>query len=254
MVRSAIPSDASALAVRIRRQRQALRLSLAETAEMAGVSTGFLSMLENNVGHQPGYDRVSRIASALGLGVDVVDCSGPLPEPRSGLAAELGACLAVKRRARLADLTLATGAPLVAVRMALRRLHANLSPCGMRVVDSGYEAELQPLPGLAAAASLVAPCKTAPMTEARMMTLAIVAAYGVTTRKAVEEIRGLDSVELLAGLVGDGYLEVLTDDRSPGAPYTYRLTPRVLEEIGMDTIEEMRTVLHEHIGGAGNGG
>ncbi len=234
--------ESEAVAVTIRRQRQAMHLSLAETARLANVSTGFLSMLENGALHQPGYDRFRRVAVALGLDPRLVEAS-PLREPPVDLAAQLGACLAVARKAGLAELSRVTSAQVAEVRRGLRQLSSALSVCGMRVIDSGYEAELAPLAKLGLTAAGMAKPNRVGMTEARMTVLAIVAAHGIATRRLVEEIRTQDSADILTGLVQDGYLEAHLDERAAGRPLTFRLSPRVLEEVGMDTIEEMRALI-----------
>lgn len=247
MVGLAIQSDAQALAIRIRRQRQALRLSLAETAELAGVSTGFLSMLESGGTHQPGHDRLTRVASVLGLGTEFVEARAEQLQAAPDLSARLGACLAVVRKAQLAELARATRSTLAEVRAGLRDLSSELASCGMTVVDSGHQAELVPQAALGAEAARLIPPRVSLMTEARMTVLAIVAAHGAATNKLVDEIRGLDSSELLVGLLSEGYLEALQDERSVGRPYVYRLTPRVLEEIGMETVEQMRAAIRPRV-------
>src|SRR3982074_484431 len=79
--------------------------------------------------------------------------SEPLPEeawrqqPREisdELVATLGACLAAVRSATLAELAQATGAPVPDVRLALRRLAAQLEPMGMHVLDDGSHVQLAP--------------------------------------------------------------------------------------------------------------
>lgn len=239
-------AQSEALAGRIRRQRQALHLSLTEAAELAQVSTGFLSMLENGSSHQPGYDRLTRVANALGLGPYLIDPPGAAREPSQDLVAALGSCLSVIRSAQLSDLARATHSSLVEVRQALRQLNRELAACGMRVVDSGYEAALVPVPKLAPTAAAITKVRCVPMTESRMTVLAIVAAYGAATRRLVDEITGRDSADLLVGLVSDEYLEASNDETAVGRPYIYRLTSRVIEEIGMETVEELRSALGRH--------
>lgn len=229
-------------AAAIRRQRLAHGLSLGEVATQAGVSVGFLSMLENGTGHQPGYDRLRRVTTTLGLDPQNLKTS-PVRPLSADLPARLGACLAVTRKAHLAELARATSAELPDVRQSLRSLDAALSVCGMRVIDSGYEAELAPLATLGSTAAGMAAPRPSPMTNDRMTVLAIVAAHGVATRRIVDEVRGLDSADLLAALVSEGYLEASQDERSVGKPLTFHLSPRVLEEVGLETIEQMRALV-----------
>ena len=244
-------AQSEALAEQIRRQRQALHLSLTEAAELAQVSAGFLSMLENGSRHQPGYDRLSRVAEALGLGQELASRpAGPAPDPSPPieLVSRLGACLVVARKVQLGDLARVTGETIPGVREGLRSLSAELSNCGICVIDSGLEAELVPLQLLAKTAAEIGTVRPSSLTEPRMIVIAITAAYGAVTRRLLEEIRGVDSAELLAGMVEDGYLEANIDKGSPGGPHVYRLTARTLQEVGAETVEELRHRLEAHTG------
>jgi chromosome segregation and condensation protein ScpB len=89
--------------------------------------------------------------------------------------------------------------------------------------------------------------------------LAIVIMDGMATRRRIEEVRGAaqlsmgpngptslprDSSETLALLLSRGLLCAERDDRATGRPLVYRPTPRLLQLLGADTLEQARVRLH----------
>jgi chromosome segregation and condensation protein ScpB len=88
--------------------------------------------------------------------------------------------------------------------------------------------------------------------------LAIVIMDGMATRRRIEEVRGAaalsigpeapvslprDSSETLALLVSRGLLSAERDDHATGRPLVYRPTPRLLQLLGTETLEEVRASL-----------
>jgi Segregation and condensation complex subunit ScpB len=78
---------------------------------------------------------------------------------------------------------------------------------------------------------------------------------GMATRRRIEEVRGAtqlsigpdgplslprDSSETLALLLSRGLLEADRDDHANGRPLVYSLTPRLLQLLGVETLEEAR--------------
>jgi chromosome segregation and condensation protein ScpB len=171
----------------------------------------------------------------------------------------LGACLATVRSATLAELAEATGATISEVRLALRRLAVQLEPAGMQVLDDGSQVQLAAERRFHGAVShLLKPEQLPRLTQEQAEVLAIVIAEGITTRRRIEEIRGAeqlsigpegpvslprDSSETLALLLSRGLLCADRDDHAMGRPLVYRPTPRLLQLVEVETLEEARRKL-----------
>jgi chromosome segregation and condensation protein ScpB len=137
-----------------------------------------------------------------------------------------------------------TGSSIGDVRRGLATLAEELHACGMTVLDDGTHARLAPVRELLRFAAKVAqPRRRRRWSMPQMETLALAIAHGATTKREVEDVRGVDSGELLAGLTAQGYLAVNVDDAAVGRPHVYRPTSLVLEVFGANTIEELRAGL-----------
>jgi chromosome segregation and condensation protein ScpB/DNA-binding XRE family transcriptional regulator len=245
------------LAEELRRRRVALGWTLEQVAEQAKVSVGMLSLIETGK-RRPSLRSWQRIRQTLGI-------TEPLPEeawrqpPREisdELVATLGACLAAIRAATLAELAEATGVSISDVRLALRRLAEQLEPAGMQVLDDGSHVQLAPDRHFHdAIAQVVRPERLSRLTQEQAEILAIVIMDGIATRRRIEEVRGAaqlsrgpegpitlprDSSETLALLLSRGLLCAERDDHATGRPLVYRPTPKLLEVLGVDTLEEAR--------------
>jgi chromosome segregation and condensation protein ScpB len=245
------------LAEQLRRRRTALGWTLEQVAQQAQVSVGMLSLIETGK-RRPSLRSWERIRGALGI-------SEPLPEeawrqqPREisdELVATLGACLAGVRQATLAELAQATGVSIADVRLALRRLAEQLEPTGMQVLDDGSHVQLAPAKRFQeAVAQLIQPERLPRLSQEMAEVLAIVIMEGMATRRRIEEVRGAaslsigpegpvslprDSSETLALLLSRGLLCAERDDHATGRPLVYRPTPRVLQLLGVETLEEAR--------------
>src|SRR5207245_1281662 len=177
------------------------------------------------------------------------------------LVASLGACLAAVRQASLAELAQAAGASIAEVRLALRRLAEQLEPAGMQVLDDGARAQLAPEKHFHdAVEQLVQPERLPRLTQEQAEVLAIVVMEGMATRRRIEEVRGAaslsigpegpvslprDSSETLALLLSRGLLCAERDDHATGRPLVYRPTPRLLQVLEAETLEEARRRLGE---------
>jgi chromosome segregation and condensation protein ScpB len=216
-----------------------------------------LSLIETGK-RRPSLKSWGRIRGALGI-------SEPLPEeawrqlPREisdELVATLGACLAALRQASLAELAQATGVSIAEVRLVLRRLAEQLELVGMQVLDDGSRVQLAPAKHFQeAVAQLVQPERLPRLTQEMAEVLAIVIMEGMATRCRIEEVRGAatlsigpegpvslprDSSETLALLLSRGLLCAERDDHGAGRPLVYRPTPRLLNLLRVETIEEAR--------------
>ena len=73
-------SGKPAIGAKLRARRRALKLTLQDVAEGAGVSTGFMSQAERDIA-VPSLTTLNRICTVLGIAVqDVLPGSGPAPE------------------------------------------------------------------------------------------------------------------------------------------------------------------------------
>jgi chromosome segregation and condensation protein ScpB/DNA-binding XRE family transcriptional regulator len=251
-------ADASpTLAEQLRRRRSALGWTLEQVAEQAQVSVGMLSLIETGK-RRPSLRSWARIRETLGI-------SEPLPEASwrqqpqeisDELVASLGACLAAVRSATLAELAKATAVSISEVRLALRRLAEQLEASGMQVLDDGSQVQLTPDRRLHdAVAQLVQPERLPRLTQEQAEVLAIVISDGMASRRRIEEVRGAvslsigpegpvslprDSSETLALLLSRDLLCAERDDHATGRPLVYRPTPRLLQLLGAQTLEEAR--------------
>jgi chromosome segregation and condensation protein ScpB/DNA-binding XRE family transcriptional regulator len=245
------------LAEELRRRRTALGWTLEQVAEQAQVSAGMLSLIETGK-RRPSIRSWERIRQTLGM-------TEPLPEEAwrhqrgdisDELVATLGACLAAVRSATLAELAQATGRSISDVRLGLRRLAEQLKPTGMQVLDDGSHVQLAPEKRFhSAVAHLVQPEQLPRLTQEQAEVLAIVISDGMATRRRIEEVRGAaqlsigpdgpvsllsDSSETLALLLSRRLLCADRDDHSMGRPLVYGPTPRLLQLLGVETLEEAR--------------
>jgi chromosome segregation and condensation protein ScpB len=172
------------------------------------------------------------------------------------LGACLGACLAAVRQATLAELAETAGVSISDVRLTLRRLAEQLEPTGMQILDDGSHVQLAPAKRFhQAVTQLVEPERLPRLTQEMAKVLAIVIMQGMATRRRIEDVRGAtslsigpegpvslprDSSETLALLVSRGLLCAERDDHALGRPLVYRPTPRLLQLIGVETLEEAR--------------
>ncbi|MDQ6742411.1 MAG: SMC-Scp complex subunit ScpB [Candidatus Dormibacteraeota bacterium] len=247
----------STVAQQLRRRRTALGWTLEQVAEQAQVSVGMLSLIETGK-RRPSLRSWQRIRQTLGI-------SEPLPEEAwrlqpqeisDELVATLGACLAAVRAATLAELAEAVGLPISDVRLALRRLAEQLKVTGMQVLDDGSHVQLAPERRFhGAVAHLLQPEQQPRLSREQAEVLAIVISDGMATRRRIEEVRGAaqlsigpggalslprDSSETLALLLSRGLLCADRDDHAIGRPLVYRPTPRLLQLLGAETLEEAR--------------
>jgi transcriptional regulator with XRE-family HTH domain len=244
-----VPSALDPWGERVRRRRRRMKLTLPELARLTGLSTGWLSTIER--GRQPTPQARALVQEALGMVEPVLDVRPAAPQPGSDLdAARLGACLAVVREATLADLARATDLDLDEVRQGLRNLSNGLGPWGMRVLEDGMTASLQPRQELARVpTALTAPRSKPPLTELQMavLTMAVYWEDGLTVAR-IDRLRRLNqeqrvnSWSVVQALVDKGYLVQLEDS------VVYRPTRLILDRTeGLETIEQLRAWLLDSI-------
>jgi chromosome segregation and condensation protein ScpB len=126
----------------------------------------------------------------------------------------------------------------------------------MQVLDDGSHVQLVPEKRFDnAVGQLVQPQQLSRLTQEQAEVLAIVISEGMTTRRRIEDVRGAaqlsigpegpvslprDSSETLALLLSRGLLCAERDDHAMGRPLVYRPTPRLLQVLGAETLEEAR--------------
>lgn len=81
--------------------------------------------------------------------------------------------------------------------------------------------------------------RTGRLSSAALETLAVVAYKQPVTRSAVGEVRGVNPDGAIRSLVARGYVEELGRSDAPGQPVLYGTTGRFLEDLGLDSLEEL---------------
>lgn len=77
------------------------------------------------------------------------------------------------------------------------------------------------------------------LSQAALETLAIVAYKQPVTRAQVSEIRGVDADGAMRSLVSRGLIEEVGRDPSPGQPLLYRTSAKLLEQLGLDSLDQL---------------
>lgn len=224
-------------------RRQALGLTLRQVATQAGVAHSLLGMIEKGQ-RNPSRKTLAKLKDALGIREAV---SAPQPsEAGADLPAQLGACLASAGETELGRLSKLFKAPIGELRNAAAELAHRLAPGGLTVLDDGVSLQIAPLPSLhEIVRKLVAPTSSSPLSGAQAEVLAVVAHWGLATRRQVEEVRGVDSVGILSHLRERGWLEANQDQDSPGQPIVYRLSLNALQRLRVRTLEELQARLRQ---------
>ncbi len=81
--------------------------------------------------------------------------------------------------------------------------------------------------------------RTGRLSAAALETLAVVAYKQPVTRAAVGEVRGVNPDGTLRSLIARGYVEEVGRADAPGQPVLYGTTARMLEDLGLDTLDEL---------------
>jgi segregation and condensation protein B len=81
--------------------------------------------------------------------------------------------------------------------------------------------------------------RTGRLPQAALETLAIVAYKQPVTRAQVSEIRGVEADGAIRSLVSRGLVEEVGRDPGPGQPLLYGTTTRLLEQLGLDSLDAL---------------
>lgn len=87
--------------------------------------------------------------------------------------------------------------------------------------------------------------RNAPLSNAAMEVLAIIAYNQPVTRGFVEQVRGVDSSQTVMNLVEKGLVEEAGRLEVPGRPISYRTTAGFLRTFGMKSLEELPPIPDE---------
>jgi segregation and condensation protein B len=81
--------------------------------------------------------------------------------------------------------------------------------------------------------------RTGRLSSAALETLAVIAYKQPITRSAIGEVRGVNPDGAVRSLVARGYVEEVGRADAPGQPVLYGTTARLLEELGLDELDEL---------------
>lgn len=77
------------------------------------------------------------------------------------------------------------------------------------------------------------------LSNANLETLAIIAYRQPISRPGIESIRGVNSKEIINGLIDKGYVRIIGKSDAPGNPYLYGTTTDFLKAFGLNTLEDL---------------
>lgn len=77
------------------------------------------------------------------------------------------------------------------------------------------------------------------LSNANLETIAIIAYRQPISRPGVESIRGVNSKEIINGLIDKGYVRIIGKSDAPGNPYLYGTTVDFLKAFGLNTLEDL---------------
>jgi chromosome segregation and condensation protein ScpB/DNA-binding XRE family transcriptional regulator len=242
------------VAQELRRRRQALRLTVRQAADRAGVSPGMVSEIETGK-RVPSVPTWAKLRSALGIDAPLalLTRAHPPTEVRDTHLTRLAACiLASGGRALLSDLGVVLGISTAAVREQLPLVAPRLVACGFELATDGLEVHLQELEvakaPLQALGQVAGERRRRALGEDALLVLVYVGWHGEVTRKQIERFRAEDSETLLARLVDGDLLAAVRDDSLTGRPNRYRLTVSGHRALGAASPEELREKLRPSLG------
>lgn len=85
------------------------------------------------------------------------------------------------------------------------------------------------------------------LSQSALETLAIVAYNEPITRIQIDEIRGINSSQMLRNLMNKGFVEVVGKSDLPGRPNLYKTTDRFLDYFNLSTIKDLPKIDIEDI-------
>jgi segregation and condensation protein B len=114
---------------------------------------------------------------------------------------------------------------------------------GLELVTLKEGWRLQSRPHMQEYLERLQPRKTHNYTRAALETLAVIAYRQPVTRSAIEEIRGVGvSPAILDQFETRGWIEIIGKQNSPGMPALYATTFKFLDDLGLNTLEDLPTI------------
>ncbi|WRS26818.1 SMC-Scp complex subunit ScpB [Oscillospiraceae bacterium MB08-C2-2] len=115
------------------------------------------------------------------------------------------------------------------------------SPFDIVFMDGAYQLCTRPdfAPVIRAALEIR---RSAPLSQAALEVLAIVAYNQPVTRAFVDQVRGVDCSSVMRSLVEKGLIMEAGRLQIPGKPLAYKTTPNFLRSFGMESLEQLPTV------------
>ena len=132
--------------------------------------------------------------------------------------------------------------PATAVSDALEELRERLDRegSGLQLLCLEGRYQLATRPAFAApVAALLQSRRNAPLTQAALEVLAILAYHQPVSRGYIEQVRGTDSSSTVASLVAKGLVEEAGRLDLPGRPIVYRTTDAFLRCFGIQSLDEL---------------
>ncbi len=87
--------------------------------------------------------------------------------------------------------------------------------------------------------------RNAPLSQAALEVLAVIAYNQPVTRAFAEQVRGVDCSGVISTLVEKGLIEEAGRLDLPGRPISYKTTPLFLRSFGLESIEDLPPVMDE---------
>lgn len=85
------------------------------------------------------------------------------------------------------------------------------------------------------------------LSQSALETLAIIAYNEPVTRLQVDDIRGINSSQMIRNLVSKGFVENVGRSDMPGKPMLYKTTNRFLDYFGLSSIDELPKIENENV-------
>lgn len=85
------------------------------------------------------------------------------------------------------------------------------------------------------------------LSNSALETLAIIAYNEPITRMEIDDIRGINSSQMLRNLISKGFVEMVGKSDLPGKPNQYATTNRFLDYFGLSTKEDLPKINFEEI-------
>lgn len=142
----------------------------------------------------------------------------------------------------LKELARAAGLDRMRTRELVTRLQAERRHRGVTIEEVAEGYLMRSSPRFASEVQALLKLKPVRLTRSQLETLAIVAYRQPVTKPEVDEIRGVDSGQVLKGLLERGLTRMLGKKEEPGRPMLYGTTPHFLELLSLRSLKDLPTL------------